>query len=86
MSIAIAVLLAAGIGAAALQLAEALDTKPTEDGDAVDRAVADVRAILAEDQVSQSHGLPMDDDGIRPLHWREAAEWRWITVRLDQDF
>ena len=90
--IILAIGVCAGIGIAALRIAESVAQRRDAaeeqrlDEESIDRAVADARAILAEDQVSQSHGLPMDDDGVLPLHWREAAEFRWITTRLDQDF
>lgn len=84
----------AGIGIAALRISEsvaqrrdAADEQRHErrlDEESIDRAVADARAII-RDEVSEARGLPMDDDDVRPLHWREAAEFRWISARLDQD-
>ena len=65
------------------RVAQRIADEKRRDEESIDRAVADARALI-RDEISQSHGLPMDDDDMRPLHWREAAEFRWLTVRLDQ--
>jgi hypothetical protein len=77
-----------GIGAAALMIAESVarcsDAADEErlDEESIARAIANARPLIA-DEISRSHGLPMDDDDVQELHRREAAEFRSITQRLD---
>ena len=66
------------------RVAQRIADEKRRDEESIDRAVTDAQALI-RGEISKAHGLPMDDDDVRPLHWREQAALRWISLLEQND-